>query len=80
MRATIRRIATYAEEPSIGSTRSQQVQILKELRHPNIVEIYRVYRHDPAYYYVVLEFLPGSELFDYFGNKVGGSVLACTET
>lgn len=50
------------------------MQILRELHHPNIVEIHRFYRHDPAYYYVVLEFLLGSELFEYMGNKVGASV------
>lgn len=56
--------------------RSQQVEVLRELQHPNIVEIYRFYRRDPAYYYVVLEFLPGVELFDYIGKKVGGETRA----
>jgi len=50
------------------------VQILKELRHPNIVEILRFYPHEVAYYFVVLEFLPGIELFDFIANKVGANV------
>lgn len=47
-----------------------QVQILRELDHPNIVQIYQFYPKDPAYYYVVLEYMVGGELFDRIVKKV----------
>lgn len=47
-----------------------QVQILRELSHPNVVNIYQFYPKDPAYYYVVLEYLLGGELFDRIVKKV----------
>lgn len=46
------------------------MQILRELNHPNVVNIYQFYPKDPAYYYVVLEYLLGGELFDRIVKKV----------
>ncbi len=38
--------------------------------HPNIVKIYQFYPKDPAYYYMVLEYMVGGELFDRIVKKV----------
>lgn len=56
--------------PSPAERLHRQVQILRELNHPNVVNIYQFYPKDPAYYYVVLEYLLGGELFDRIVKKV----------
>lgn len=48
-----------------------QVQILRELDHPNVVKIHHFFRSDPTYYYAVLDLLAGEELFDFIAKKVG---------
>lgn len=50
--------------------RSTKVQILRMLQHPNVVKIYQFFQDDPDYYYVVLEFVAGGELFDRIVQKV----------
>lgn len=47
-----------------------QVRILRALQHPNVVGIYKFFRDDPEYYYMVLEFMAGGELFDRIVQKV----------
>lgn len=63
------RIANTWFVPPRTNERSQ-VQILRGLEHPNIVKIYQFYPKDTGYYYVVMEFLLGGELFDHVVNKV----------
>jgi calcium-dependent protein kinase len=40
-----------------------EVSILKDLDHPNIVKLYELYQ-DENYYYLIMEFCTGGELFD----------------
>lgn len=51
------------------------MQILRELNHPNVVKIYQFYPKDPGYYYMVLEFMVGGELFNQIVKKVCSSFL-----
>lgn len=46
------------------------MKVLRELNHPNVVKIYQFYPKDPGYYYMVLEFMLGGELFDQIVKKV----------
>ena len=46
----------------------QEVQILKELDHPNIVKLYDFYEEED-FFYVVLEFVAGGELFERIVEK-----------
>ncbi|CAM9413077.1 unnamed protein product [Chrysoparadoxa australica] len=46
-----------------------EVDILKSLSHPNIIDIYQFYRDDPKYYFVVIEFMKGGELFNRIVKK-----------
>ncbi|CAN0117061.1 unnamed protein product, partial [Hapterophycus canaliculatus] len=47
----------------------RQVNILRDLDHPNVVKILQFYPKDPGYYFVVLEYVPGGELFDRVAKK-----------
>ncbi len=40
-----------------------EVNILKDLDHPNIVKLYELYQDD-KYYYLITEYCKGGELFD----------------
>lgn len=51
-------------------TRDRQVRILRAMQHPNIVAIYQFYDDEPDFYYVVLEYMEGGELFDRIVKKV----------
>mmetsp|Transcript_16178 Transcript_16178/g.24382 ORF Transcript_16178/g.24382 Transcript_16178/m.24382 type:complete len:353 (+) Transcript_16178:89-1147(+) len=46
----------------------QEVDILRSLDHPNIVKLFDFFEED-RYFYVILEFLPGGELFDSIVKK-----------
>lgn len=52
-----------------------KVDILRQLRHPNVVNIYEFYQDDPAYYYMVLELMEGGELFDRIVKKVSRATI-----
>ena len=43
---------------------------MRELNHPNVVSIYDFYQDDPDYFYMVLEFMEGGELFGRIVKKV----------
>lgn len=45
-----------------------EMDILKDMDHPNIYKIYEFYE-DSANYYLVCEYLPGGELFDYMTDN-----------
>lgn len=47
----------------------EEVRILRTLQHPNVVSIYQFYQDDPDYYYMVLEYMAGGELFDRIVQK-----------
>lgn len=46
----------------------QEVDLLVALKHPNIVEAIDFFE-DEQYFYLVLEYLPGGELFDRLIHK-----------
>jgi serine/threonine protein kinase len=56
-------------DPSDEQDLRNEVQILKELDHPNITKLYEFFE-EPKSFYVVLEFLEGGELFDRIVKKV----------
>ena len=43
----------------------KEIKYLKEFNHPNIVQIYEVLEDDPQYFYIVMEYVSGGELFNY---------------
>lgn len=57
-----------------------EVNILKRLDHPNIVNIYELYQDD-SFYYLITEYLSGGELFekiqeiDHFSEKVAANYM-----
>ena len=46
-----------------------EITVLKELEHPNIIRLYSVF-NEPEYYYLVTELMNGGELFDRIASKV----------
>ncbi|CAD8180467.1 unnamed protein product [Paramecium octaurelia] len=62
----LRAMKQIAKDRILASQREkmiQEVNILKGLDHPNIVNIYELYQ-DERYYYLITEYLSGGELFD----------------
>ena len=43
----------------------KEIKYLKELNHPNIVQIYEVLEDKLQYFYIVMEYVSGGELFNY---------------
>lgn len=58
-----------------------EVNILKKLDHPNIVNIYELYQ-DENNFYLITEYLSGGELFekineiDHFSEKVAANYMS----
>jgi serine/threonine protein kinase len=46
-----------------------EIEILKELKHPNIITLYETYRSDDDVY-IVTELVQGGELFDRIVNTI----------
>lgn len=44
---------------------------MRSLQHPNVVRIHYFYQNDPTYFYMVLDFAAGGELFERIIQKVG---------
>ena len=42
----------------------QELIILLEVDHPNIIKFYETYR-DKKYYHIIMEYCPGGELFEH---------------
>ncbi|KAL4500065.1 hypothetical protein ABPG73_011173 [Tetrahymena malaccensis] len=58
------KIISKAQTPKAEQDRlKQEVEILKQLDHPNIIKIYEFYQ-DQKYFYIVTELCTGGELFD----------------
>ncbi|GAB9470196.1 hypothetical protein Gpo141_00007448 [Globisporangium polare] len=53
-----------ALNPKDRSNLVQEINILKELDHPNIIKLYDVYDEDAVMCYLVMEYAVGGELFD----------------
>ncbi|KAG5179824.1 kinase-like domain-containing protein [Tribonema minus] len=47
----------------------EEVKILRQLNHPNIIDIYQFYRQERDNYYVIIEYMRGGELFDRIVKK-----------
>ena len=43
----------------------KEIKYLKELNHPNIVQIYEVLEDNLQYFFIVMEYISGGELFNY---------------
>ena len=43
---------------------SREIQILKMIRHPNIIQLYEIIE-TPRQLYLLMEYASGGELFDY---------------
>ena len=46
-----------------------EIAVLGELKHPNIIRLYSVF-NEPEYYFLVTELMKGGELFDRIASKV----------
>ena len=44
-----------------------EIQLLKELNHPNIIQLHDVFLHDRNYY-LVMDFMSGGNLYQYIRN------------
>lgn len=53
-----------SDEQSVRS----EVSILQSLKHPNIVEVYDFFEEE-EYFYIVLEYISGGELFERLVDK-----------
>lgn len=42
------------------------------LQHSHVVNVYQFYKDDPNYYFMVMEYMAGGELFDSIVKKVCG--------
>jgi calcium-dependent protein kinase len=40
-----------------------EAEILRKVDHPNIIKLYEIFE-DKKYYYIIMEFLTGGELFE----------------
>ncbi|CBN74237.1 Myosin light chain kinase (MLCK) [Ectocarpus siliculosus] len=69
MLCAIKRVRKFHLKERKKQALFREVQILRGLDHPNIVKIYQFYPKDTGYYYVVMEFLLGGELFDHVVKK-----------
>ena len=58
----IKKIAISGQNAESMANIIQEVDILKDMDHPNIVRIFEHYK-DSKYFYVVTEYLNGGELF-----------------
>ena len=47
---------------------SREIQILKLIRHPNIIQLYEIIE-DNTHLYLITECAKGGELFDYIVSK-----------
>lgn len=45
-----------------------EIRVMQALHHPNIVQIYDIFR-DKQFYYVIMEYVKGGTLFDYICNN-----------
>ena len=46
----------------------QEVEIMKELDHPNVMKVFEIY-HDSVKFYIVSELIKGCELFDLIKER-----------
>lgn len=56
-------------DPIADADLRDEVRILKSLNHPHVVGFVNFYEDDPEYYYMVLEFMAGGELFGRIVEK-----------
>ena len=47
----------------------REMSIVKTLNHPNIVKTHEIFDNE-KYYFMIMDYCPGGELFDYIANKI----------
>mmetsp|Transcript_9060 Transcript_9060/g.13531 ORF Transcript_9060/g.13531 Transcript_9060/m.13531 type:complete len:337 (-) Transcript_9060:288-1298(-) len=47
----------------------EEIKLLHRVKHPNIIDIFQVYKEEKDCYYVVIEYMRGGELFDRIVRK-----------
>ena len=47
----------------------REMSIVKTLNHPNIVKTHEIFDNE-KYYFMIMDYCPGGELFDYIVNKI----------
>lgn len=47
---------------------SREIHILKQIRHPNIIQLYEIIE-TKKYLFLVMEYCPNGELFDYIVKR-----------
>eukprot|EP00904_Undaria_pinnatifida_P013488 jgi/Undpi1/926/HiC_scaffold_10.g04390.m1 len=66
----VKRVRRWGLREKAKKALRQEVEILHELVHKNIIDIYQFYPKDPQYSYMVLEFMAGGELFERIVKKM----------
>jgi serine/threonine protein kinase len=46
----------------------REIEVLKMCQHPNIINLIDVFENN-EYYYIVLDYMEGSDLFDYLSAR-----------
>jgi len=46
----------------------QEIEVLKKCKHPNLIAMLDLFE-DHKYFYIVLEYMPGGDLFDYLDRR-----------
>lgn len=68
---SIRCLKVYNKEKMVNTNQNrfeEELQIIKELDHPNIFQIFEFYK-DEENYYLITEYLEGGELFDFISTS-----------
>lgn len=68
---TKRILKIYNTKKMAGSSQNkfeEEIELIKNLDHPNIFKIYEFFK-DPENFYLITEYLEGGELFDYVSTK-----------
>ncbi|CAG9326197.1 unnamed protein product [Blepharisma stoltei] len=57
-----------SQEMLTSTNKLQEIQVLKTLDHPNILKVFQIFE-DKKYFYIVMEFCAGGELFNKITSK-----------
>lgn len=57
-----------SQEMMTDTNKLQEIQVLKQLDHPNILKVFQIFE-DKNYFYIVMEYCSGGELFNKITEK-----------